>query len=295
MNRPEGKAKERMKSQTVAVSAVIGCLALGVMVLGVKCLQLGEDCRQLREKVREYEQPAEGASADGAAATSPEDDPEADAAASSPEADASAKPARPPKMEVVKVDYDGDTTLDVQLSERLDMDVVRRYVTVEPLAEGRLTFKYWTCYDGRKKRHEPHLRIRGEFAYRTNVVLRIRKGLPLYGKGANPAAEGGLEADFVHAFRRRDQEPYVSFRDDGRYLPPVGARQLAVESVNVSKIHTAVRRVSRATWCRCWRARSTCMRSIPGAGRPTTRRRRSFRARRSRATSGAPTRSTSRR
>ena len=244
MNQPEGKAKERMKRQTVAVSAVIGCLALGVMVLGAKCLQLGEDCRQLREKVREYEQSAEGASADAQKAK-PVADREAAPGPTTPAASSASEavPSTPPKMAVVKVDYDGDATLDVQLSERPDMDVVRRYVTVEPLAEGRLTFKYQAEYDGRKKRYSPHLRIRGEFAYRTNVVLRIRRGLPLYGKGANPAAEGGLEADFVHTFRRRDQEPYVSFRDDGRYLPPVGARQLAVESVNVAKLHTAVRRV----------------------------------------------------
>ncbi|MBO7166256.1 MAG: hypothetical protein J6V88_01880, partial [Kiritimatiellae bacterium] len=144
----------------------------------------------------------------------------------------------PPELKVVDVEYEGDDELVLTLSERPDMDVVRSYVKVEPLCEGRLTFRYTT-----PGAIIPTLRIRGEFAYRTNVTLRVLKGFPLYGKSVNPDAEGSLKEDFVYTFRRKDKEPYVKFADAGRYLPPGGLGAIALEAMNVTNVSVGVCRV----------------------------------------------------
>lgn len=143
-----------------------------------------------------------------------------------------------PELKVVDVEYEGDDEIVLTLSERPDMDVVRNYVKVEPLCEGRLTFRYTT-----PGATIPTLRIRGEFAYRTNVTLRVMKGFPLYGKSVNPNAEGSLKEDFVYTFRRKDKEPYVKFADMGRYLPPGGLGAIALEAMNVTNVSVGVRRV----------------------------------------------------
>ena len=149
----------------------------------------------------------------------------------------------PPQLAVLGVDYEGKDQIEVRLSERPDMEVVRRFVSVEPMAEGRPSFEYRAKYDYRANEYVPTLIVRGEFAFRTNCVLKIAKGLPLYGNGANPRAEGSLKVDYIHTFRRKDQTPHVAFAADGRYLPPGGKRAIEVESVNVSNILTSVRRV----------------------------------------------------
>ena len=147
-------------------------------------------------------------------------------------------PAKPSTMKVVKVAYDGKTELEVFLSQRPDMENARRYVEVSPLKEGTFGLRY-RAYGG-----EPRIVVSGDFAHRTNVTLRIRKGLPVYGgASADPSGARSLEKDFVHVFQRKDLDPRVTFADKGRYLPPMGNRTIAVESVNVSKIHTEVRRV----------------------------------------------------
>ena len=146
-------------------------------------------------------------------------------------------------LSVVNASHDGETTLRIRLSRRPDMEVIRHYVSVEPLQEGRLSFEYEADYNHRTDMYEPVVIVTGEYAHRTNVTLRVRKGLPPYGKGANPAPECALKEDFVYTFKRKDREPYVSFADDGRYLPPGGKRCLKVESVNVGKINANVMRV----------------------------------------------------
>ena len=144
---------------------------------------------------------------------------------------------------VVNTTYDGETKLRVCLSQRPDMDVIRHYVNVEPLQEGNVSFAYVTEYNYRTKEFDPIVVITGEYAHRTNVTLRVRKGLPPYGKGANPSPEGALKEDYVYTFTRKDRDPYVSFADGGRYLPPGGKRLLKLESVNVGKINTNIMRV----------------------------------------------------
>lgn len=142
----------------------------------------------------------------------------------------------PPQMKIERVEYEGENRIDLYLSERPDMNVVRNYIKVEPLVEGHISFSY----------HPVKIVIRGEFAYRTNVTLKVLKGFPLYGKGANPAPEGSLKEDFVYTFRRNDRKPYVKFADPGRYLPPGGHRAIAFEAMNVTNIATQIRRVEPA-------------------------------------------------
>ena len=160
-----------------------------------------------------------------------------------PGSDERATPEAMPDMKVLSTAYDGEGTLRVHLSRRPDMDVIRHYVSVSPMHEGGLTFEYDTDYNSDKKCWEPVVVIRGEYAHRTYVKLRVKKGLPPHGKGLNPHPEGALRDDYVYTFTRKDRDPYVNFADGGRYLPPGGKRLLKLESVNVGKIRANVRRV----------------------------------------------------
>ena len=154
------------------------------------------------------------------------------------------EPKGPPQMAVLRTEYDGERTLKVFLAERPDMGVIRSYVTVEPLApDVVLSFSDESRFNFNTKRNDSVLRIVGDFAHRTNLTLRVRAGLPLFGKGANPGAEGALKSDYVYGFRRRDVQPFVAYAAEGRYLPPGGARAVAVESINVTNIHVEVSRV----------------------------------------------------
>ena len=149
----------------------------------------------------------------------------------------------PAQMKVLKVDYDKETEIRVVLSERPEMSGIRQYVGVEPLNGGFISVSYDTDYDSRKKKYIPVLVVSGDFAHRTDVTLRIRKGLALYGKASDPEAKGALAEDFTYTFRRKDLEPYVAFASDGRYLPPGGKRAVVVESVNVPEAAAEIRRV----------------------------------------------------
>lgn len=146
-------------------------------------------------------------------------------------------------LAVERVEYDGDRELAVVFNERPDMEVVRNYVEVGPLIEGRPSFRYTTPYSYSRSLHEPTVRITGEFAYRTNLTLRIRKGFPLYGKGENPQSVTSLSNDFVHVFRRNDPKPSVAFGDRGRYLPPGGRQTLRIEALGVTNVATEICRV----------------------------------------------------
>ena len=148
-----------------------------------------------------------------------------------------------PVLAVERVEHDGDRRLSVVFNERPDMDVIRNYVKVGPLAEGTLGFAYRARYSNRKGDYEPVVTITGEYAYRTNVTLKILKGFPLYGKGANPDAEGSLTNDFTFVFHRRDPAPAVDYADSGRYLPPGGRNAVRVEAISVTNVATEICRV----------------------------------------------------
>ena len=144
----------------------------------------------------------------------------------------------PPCLKVAKVEYDGETEIEVFLSARPDMENARRYVEVSPLREGVVGLRY------REWGNKPRIVVTGDFAHRTNVTLRVRKGLPIYGGAeVDPTGAQSLTEDFSYVFQRKDAHPKVAFADKGRYLPPMGSRSVAVESVNVSKLRAEVRRV----------------------------------------------------
>ena len=157
-------------------------------------------------------------------------------ASSSVEAASPAVTNVPPEMSVKKVVYDGQSMLKVYLSERPDMEVARRFVSVGPMNQGTFGCSFSTeWYWGDR---EKVLKITGDFAFRTNLTLRIRQGLPIEGREL-----GALAEDFVYRFRRKDAPPVVKFVASGRYLPPMGQRQLEIEALNVTNVLAEVRRV----------------------------------------------------
>lgn len=148
------------------------------------------------------------------------------------------------EMKVSSVNYDGDTRLEVTLTERPNMDGIRQYVEVGPMDEGVAGISYKADYNYGKRVYEPKLIITGDFANGTNVTLRLRKGLSLYGKSS--LAEGSLAEDYTYTFHRRDLKPSVAFAHAGRYLPPSGGRTLAIESVNEPSVRAKICRVEPA-------------------------------------------------
>lgn len=145
----------------------------------------------------------------------------------------------PQAMCVKKIVYDGQDELKVFLSERPDMEVARHYVSVGPLNQGSFSCSYQSEYDWSTGRSEPILKLVGDFAFRTNVTLRIRGGLPC----SESATSGALSNDYTFVFRRNDAPPRVGFAASGRYLPPVGNRRMEIEALNVSNVLLEVRRI----------------------------------------------------
>ncbi len=169
----------------------------------------------------------------------------------------------PPREKIVKIEhigivevkYPGDDEITIAFDRIPDASVLREYISVEPV-KGGVTYEYDYEYDYDADEHyrrRPRVKLRGDFAFRTNLTLRVRAGLPAANKVEKPndskVAEikvEPLERDFVQTLQRKDAPPRVRFVDSGRYLPPGGARMLAVDSVNVAKIHCAAAAVPTA-------------------------------------------------
>ena len=234
----------------LCLTAVVSSLAAVVMTAETVSLW-----RRLAEVGRGAETPQTGKAEAGP--ESPEAPPATNVAANA-SAKAVEAPARPTtefhEMKVRRFFNDcSDDEIMVTLSEKPDMNVVKRYVSVEPLVKGGLAFSLRTrnrWSDGMYVA-EPALCIRGDFAHRTNVTLRVRKGFPMDTSAFKTAPNVELVADplaedYVHSFERRDRSPRVGFADRGRYLPPIGKRQVALVSVNVSNIVATAFRVPSA-------------------------------------------------
>ncbi len=222
--------------------AVIAAAATAAAVfLGVSNIRLQERADGLQRQIALLKE--QGADAGEAARKEI-----ADAAKARDEADAraraAAQAASPAPFAVEKVEYAGKDSLRVQFSLRPDMDVVRQYVSVEPLEAGALSMRYTTPHgdhpatDG----YLPILTITGDFAFGTNVTLRIRKGFPAHGGADAPA----LAEDFVYRFQRAPLDPHVDFADSGRYLPATESPEISLKCVNVPAVEVAVRRVPAA-------------------------------------------------
>ena len=153
-----------------------------------------------------------------------------------------AKEAARPQLEILTTRCDEDDSLIVYLSEKPDVKSVRDYVGVGPLRSGTFAVNYLgSRWCEQLDNSCPALKISGDFAFQTNVTLRIRKGLPM--EGTVPSAEGALTNDYVYVFRRKNLAPAVGFVAKGRYLPPTGKRLMEVETVNVSNVLAEVRRI----------------------------------------------------
>ena len=100
-----------------------------------------------------------------------------DAAGAPATANAQAKTS----LAVLSAKYNDDDRVEFTLAARPDMDVVRQYVTVEPAGAVAPSFRLTESYG------VPALRVSGDFAYRTNVTIRLRSGFP--------AAESSLKPD----------------------------------------------------------------------------------------------------
>jgi len=148
------------------------------------------------------------------------------------------KPVRKPptvSLAVESVEADGER-LYVRMNHMPDMRALRGYVTAGPLASGVLECGVENCYDDRFGSYRPTLVIKGDFAYRTNLVLRIAKGLP----PAEGARALPMPAEYVHSFKRPDKPASVRFADSGRYLAPDGERALALACVNATNIEVTL-------------------------------------------------------
>ena len=235
-------------SRALKIAPVLALL-VGCVLMGARCVRLSANVQELELGMKELSRAMAATNAalramasvpEAVTPTECEDSPDAGSSAGD---GGGAAVKLPPQMAVDGVDYEGDNKLVVRLAERPDMEVARRFVSVGPMAEGNMSVEYKARYDYDLHRYVPSLIVCGEFAFRTNVTLRIAKGFPLFGKGASPDAGGSLKADFEYVFRRRDKAPYVAFADDGRYLPPGGRRAIEIESMNVSNVWASVRRV----------------------------------------------------
>ena len=170
-------------------------------------------------------------------------------------AEASAPTTEYHELKVSRFNYDGNCEITMTFSEKPDMNVVKQYVTVEPLEKEGLVFTPttretfdWSSYS---RVIEPAIKIVGDYAHRTNITLRIKKGFPMDTASVEvkPNVELVMEPlseDYVHSFVRSDRDPKVGFADKGRYLPPLGRRQVALESINVSNIVATVSAVPSA-------------------------------------------------
>ena len=144
------------------------------------------------------------------------------------------------EMEIEEFSFDGKT-IKLRCSEVPDVDAAKEYVSVDPAPKGSLAFSVGSEYDYWDRRDYYFLKIAGDFAYRTDLTLKVRKGFPPC-KSANSANKvvEALAKDYLHTFRRPDENPFVVFADEGRYLPPIGKRLIALECMNVSNITASI-------------------------------------------------------
>jgi len=143
-----------------------------------------------------------------------------------------------PQLAVKRVFSNGNDQIYVYLSAHPDMKVARNYISVGPMKEGSSAVSCRSYYDYQVDKMSPTLIISGDFAYRTNPTLRIRKGLPT--EDRNGLA---LTNDFVYTWRRPDATPSAHVADSGRYLPPGGERLVEVKARNTSNVVAEIRRI----------------------------------------------------
>ena len=149
------------------------------------------------------------------------------------ESEAKPKPSLQPRVEGISVRADSDGfCILVKVSDKPEPDDLLRYIDISPspgavaLSVRRDDSDWWLKEDERK--YVIELRSAG-YAYRVPYAVTAKAGLPFCGGRS-------LATDFRRTVTRADEAPDVQFAHSGRYLPPVGDRVLAVETVNVTGI-----------------------------------------------------------
>ena len=153
----------------------------------------------------------------------------------------------PLEMRVIGCSATEAGRVEVLLEEDPDLEVLSNYLSFDPEPNGKPLVTCRRRWNWKVDRRVPVLTVEGDFQYRTNTVLRLRAGLPI----ANAASMTNrvvkpLAEDYVFTFKRADEPPRVAFADKGRYLPPTGARALALTTVNLPKVRAAIRRLPPA-------------------------------------------------
>ena len=117
-----------------------------------------------------------------------------------------------------------DASIDVDLSLRVNPDVAKGYLEVEPEVLYAV------------ERRSGGLRLRGRFEPGKRYRLTLRSGLP---------GEGGrlLLGDVVRTVRLPDLAPALDFVGAGEYLNAGGRHTLVLRSVNVDRAEVTVERV----------------------------------------------------
>ena len=150
--------------------------------------------------------------------------------------------AAPETLQIRRFDQEGDS-VRLWFDDVPDVSVARNYISVSPLREGTFSVACQNRYDYSSGRNFPTLVVSGDFAYRTNVTLTVRKGFSAKKGDDGKAPVEPLAEDYVKVFTRPDASSSVEFSDQGRYLPPTGDRTVALETVNVTNLGVRIRRV----------------------------------------------------
>ena len=121
----------------------------------------------------------------------------------------------------------GLSGFDLQFSGMPDLNRLMDFVKITP-SPGPVT----TDWHGWSK----EVAFRGMFAAQTTYQVTVKAGLPM--------ADGRKTvSEFRRTFMTGDKAPSVEFAARGRYLPATGARAIAVKTVNVTNLVSAVRPV----------------------------------------------------
>lgn len=227
-----------MKIKDAILATVIAVLTAGALAAGSAAFVFRSRVKALEAKIAQTE------ATHPVAVLAPGEEPKAKPAENPPAPEQKTSVA---EMKVLSVEYNDQDELDLCLSERPDMSVVRQYVFAGPVEKGVAAFRYDTRYNSRTDSYDPHLIVTADFSRGTNLMLRVLKGFPVFGKtSTSNLVVTPLAADFTYDFRRKDAPQEVKFAARGRYLPSAGGRAIAVESVNVEALRAEVRSVPSA-------------------------------------------------
>ena len=128
---------------------------------------------------------------------------------------------------VAGFDQMGLSGFDIQFSEMPDLNRLMDFVKIAPSPGPVTTDWHGWCKE---------VSFRGDFKARTTYQVTVKAGLPM--------ADGRKTvSEFRRTFTTGDKPPSVEFAARGRYLPSTGARALAVKTVNVTNLVSAIRPV----------------------------------------------------